>query len=111
MIGNSLQCEYIGWGNLEQVRSQPVAENEALIFTDPAGSAGILIHGFLDCLRSPELQAKIPRQFSENDVAGVMVEMVRTLPENLLKEWRNQSNTNQTAVCAKLRWSTTQILS
>lgn len=107
MIGNSLQCEYIGWGNLEQFRSRAIAENEALIFTPPAGNAPILIHGFLDCLRSPELQAKIPQQFSENDVAGVMVEMVRTLPKTLLKEWTNQSNTtDQTAVFAMLRWST-----
>ena len=107
MIGNSLQCEYIGWGNLDRFQSQAVAENEALIFTPPADNAPMLIHGFLDCLRSPELQAKIPQQFSENDVAGVMVEMVRTLPESLLKEWRNQSNTtDQRAVCAILRWAT-----
>ncbi|MBG1241535.1 hypothetical protein [Nostoc sp. NZL] len=107
MIGNSLQCEYIGWGNLEDFRSRAAAENEELIFTLPADNAPILIHGFLDCLRTPEVQAKIPQQFSENDVAGVMVEMVRTLPETLLKEWRNQSHsTEQTAVCAMLRWST-----
>jgi hypothetical protein len=61
MIGNSLQCEYIGWGNLEQFRSRAVAENEALIFTPPAGNAPILIHGFLDCLRSPELQEGVTR--------------------------------------------------
>lgn len=107
MIENSLQCEYIGWGNLDQFCSRAVAENEALIFTPPAGNAPVLIHGFLDCLRSPELLAKIPPQFSENDVAGVMVEMVRTLPDTLFQEWRNQSNiTYQTAVCAMLRWST-----
>jgi hypothetical protein len=106
MIDNSLQCEYIGWGNLEQFHPSVINDSQVLIFTPIVGSAPVLIHGFLDCLRSPELLAKIPPQFSENDVAGVMVEMVRTLPDNLLQEWENQSNiTDKTVVFAVLRWS------
>ncbi|MBD6618371.1 hypothetical protein FNW02_21725 [Komarekiella sp. 'clone 1'] len=105
MVGNLLQCEYLGWGKLEPFRARSLSENEALIFTAIAGTAPVLIRGFLNCLRSPELEAKIPQQFSENDVAGVMVEMVRTLPESLLQQWANQSNTDQTMVCAILRWT------
>jgi hypothetical protein len=105
MIDNSLQCEYIGWGNLEQFRPSVINDSQVLISTPITGSAPVLIHGFLDCLRSPELLAKIPPQFSENDVAGVMVEMVRTLPDSLLQEWGNQSNiTDKTVVFAMLCW-------
>ncbi len=105
MVGNLVQCEYIGWGKLESFRSRSLLTNEALIFTEIAGTASVLIRGFLDCLRSPELQAKIPQQFSESNIADFMVEMVRTLPESLLQEWANQSHTNQTMVCAILRWT------
>lgn len=104
MVGNLLQCEYLGWGKLESFRSRSLLPNEALIFTEIAGTAPVLIQGFLDCLRSPELQTKVPQQFSENDVAEFMVEMVRTLPEMLLQEWASQSDTNQTMVYAILRW-------
>lgn len=105
MAGNLLQCEFIGWGKLESFRSRSLSENEALIFTEIAGTAPVLIRGFLDCLRSPELQAKVPQQFSENNVAQFIVEMVRTLPESLLQEWANQSDTEQTMIFALLRWT------
>ncbi|MGL5082015.1 MAG: hypothetical protein ACRC8A_11070 [Microcoleaceae cyanobacterium] len=105
MVGNLLQCEYLGWGKLESFRSRSLSENETLIFTEIAGTAPVLIRGFLDCLRSPELHAKTPQQFSESNMAEFMVEMVRTLPESLLQEWANQSNTDQNMVCAILRWS------
>ncbi|MCY7321096.1 MAG: hypothetical protein LH660_04680 [Phormidesmis sp. CAN_BIN36] len=105
MAGSLLQCEYLGWGKLEPFRSRSLSENEALIFTEIAGTAPVLIRGFLNCLRSPELQAKIPQQFSENDVAEFMVEMVRTFPESLLQEWANQSNIDRFVVCAILRWA------
>ena len=107
MVGDLLQCEYLGWGKLESFRSRSLLANEALIFTEIAGTAGVLIQGFLDCLRSPELQAKVPQKFSQSNIADFMVEMVRTLPENLLKEWANQSNTDQTVICATLRWEVT----
>ena len=105
MVGNLSQCEYLGWGKLESFRSRSLSRNEALIFTEIAGTAPVLIRGFLSCLRSPELKAKIPQQFSESDVAEFVVEMVRTLPENLLQEWANQSNTDRSVVCAILRWA------
>lgn len=105
MVNNSLTCEYLGWGKLKPFRSQSLADNEALIFTPIAGSVPALIRGFLDCLRSPELQTKTPPEFSENDLVEVMVGMIRTLPESLLQEWA-QSNSDQTVACAILRWST-----
>lgn len=106
MSNDSLDCEYVGWGNLEQFQSRSLGKNEALIFSPPADSAPPLIQGFLDSIRTPEVRAKIPSHFSENDVAGVMVEMVRELPETLFQEWKIQSNNPATPVCAILRWST-----
>lgn len=103
MTNNSLTCEYLGWGKLESFRAQSFAENEALIFASIAGTAPALIRGFLDCLRSPAIQTKTPPEFSENDLVEVMVAMIRTLPESLLQEWA-QSNPDQTAACAILRW-------
>jgi hypothetical protein len=105
MTRNSLQCDYVGWGLLEQFRSSlPVAENETLLFTAPAEVAPVLIRGFLTSVRSAEVQATFPPDFSENDVAEVIVEMVRTLPETLWQEWA-QVGANEAVVCAKLRWS------
>lgn len=105
MAGDLLQCEYLGWGKLESFRSRALSENEALIYTEIAGTAPVLVRGFLDCLRSPELQVKVPQRFSENNLADFVVEMVRTLPESLLQEWANQLDTDQTMVCAVLRWA------
>ncbi|MBA3921961.1 MAG: hypothetical protein H0X31_09795 [Nostocaceae cyanobacterium] len=103
MSSNSVECNYLGWGELTNFQSKVVGKNEALIFTPPADSAPVLIQGFLDCLRSTETRAKIPSQFSENDLAGVMVEMVRTLPKDLWNEWTKDNA--QKVVCAVLRWS------
>ncbi len=103
MSSNSLACNYLAWGELTKFRARVIGQNEALIFTATADNAPMLIRGFLDCLRSPELQAKIPPQYSENDLAAVMVEMVRTLPQDLWQDWANDNN--QQAVCAILRWS------
>lgn len=101
-MNHSLRCEYVGWGNRDQFQSRSLAENETFIFTTPADSSPPLIRGFLEYIRTPELQAKIPSEFSESDVAAVMVEMVRELPEWLFQEWKTQSNNNSTIVCAIL---------
>lgn len=80
------------------------ARNARLIFTAAAQTAPVLIRGFLASVRSPAVGASLPPTVSENDVAQVIVEMVRTLPETLWKEWV-QGEANGAVVCAKLRWS------
>lgn len=100
---NSLACEYLGWGRLEELKSRPLAENEAFLSTMPVNSPGALVRGFLDAARSPEQQAKIPTQYSENDLAEPIVEMVRTLPEDAFQEWSNSSNQDK-VVGAILHW-------
>lgn len=85
--GNSLECRYLGWGDFNQFRQMPLADNEALIYTTPIGDAPVLIRGFLDCIRSEELKERLPERFSENDLAAVIVEMVRTLPDSLMAEF------------------------
>lgn len=102
--GNPLQCEYLGWGKLEELQSRPIADNEALLSTDPVDSPGALVRGFLNAARSQERQNKIPPQYSENDLAEPIVEMVRTLPEHTLQEWSNPLKIQNTITAAILRW-------
>lgn len=107
---NSLECRYLGWGKFEQFRQMPLANNEVLIYTTAIGREPVLIRGFLNCIRSEEVTEKLPQQFSENDLAAVMVEMVRTLPESLLQEFNKWSEDQQNvssqmiAVCAVISW-------
>ncbi|MBE9054246.1 hypothetical protein IQ243_28415 [Nostocales cyanobacterium LEGE 11386] len=109
-IGNSLVCRYLGWGDFNQFRQMPLADHEVLIYTTPIGSAPVLIRGFLNCIRSEEVKEKLPQQFSENDLAAVMVEMVRTLPDSLMQEfnewfYHNQKVLSDTVVvCAVISW-------
>ena len=107
MSSNSIACNYLGWGELTKFQSKAIGKNEALIFAASADNAPMLIQGFLDCLHSPELQAKIPPQYSdndsENDLAAAIVEMVRTLPPDLWQNWAN--NNDRQVICAVLRWS------
>ena len=44
------------------------------------------IRGFMDCLRSEELKERLPKQFSENDLAGSIVTLVRNLPNSLIEK-------------------------
>lgn len=107
--GNSLECRYLGCGDFSKFQQMPLADNEALIYTIP-GAAPALINGFLDCLRSEVIKARVPEQFSENDLAEVMVGMVKTLPDSVLKELSESSNnadqgsSNTLVVGAVLRW-------
>lgn len=78
--GNSLECRYLGWDDFNKFRQMPFADNEALIYTTPIGNAPVLVRGFMDCIRSEELKERLSERFSENDLAAVIVEMVRTLP-------------------------------
>ncbi|MBH8555230.1 hypothetical protein I8751_23350 [Nostocaceae cyanobacterium CENA357] len=104
-ISNSLECRYLGWGDFHHFRQMPLAENEALIYTTPIGSVPILIHGFLNCIRSEELKEKLPQQFSENELVAVMVEMVRTLPDSLIQEFNNQKIfSDNIVVCGVISW-------
>ena len=109
IIGDSLECRYLGWGDFNRFQQMPLSDNEALIYTIP-GAAPALINGFLDCLRSEVIKARVPEQFSENDLAEVMVGMVRTLPDSVLKElneWSNnadKSSSDAPVVGAVLRW-------
>ena len=104
--GNSLECRYLGQGDLNQFRQIPLAENEALIYTSPIGDSPVLIHGFLDCIRSEELKERLPKRFSENDLASVIVEMVRTLPDMLVfNEWlHSELSANTTVIAAVISW-------
>ncbi|MDM9384874.1 hypothetical protein QUB80_29890 [Chlorogloeopsis sp. ULAP01] len=77
---NSLECRYLGWGSLKEFRQIPLADDEALIYTTAIGNAPVLIRGFLNCIRSEELKRRLPEQFSENDLAGVIVEMLSSSP-------------------------------
>ncbi|ARV57971.1 hypothetical protein BZZ01_04340 [Nostocales cyanobacterium HT-58-2] len=102
---NSLECRYLGWGDLNQFRQIPLADNDALIYTTAIGNAPVLIRGFLNCIRSEELKRRLPEKFSENDLAGVMVEMVRTLPDNLMAEFNKcLNNDGSQVVCAVISW-------
>ncbi|KOP26763.1 hypothetical protein AMR41_09130 [Hapalosiphon sp. MRB220] len=102
---NSLECRYLGWGELKEFRQILLADNESLIYTTAIGNAPVLIRGFLNCIRSEELKKRLPEQFSENDLAGVMVEMVRTLPESLMAQFNECLNTDDTqVVCAVISW-------
>ena len=78
---NSLECRYLGLGDLNQFRQMPLAENEALIYTIFTRDVPVLMSGFLDCIRSEELREKLAEQFSENDLASIIVAMVRNLPD------------------------------
>ncbi len=105
--GNSLECRYLGQGDLNQFRQMPLAENEALIYTSSIGDSPVLIRGFLDCIRSEELKERLPEEFSENDLASVIVEMVRTLPDMLLFNESFHSaelSANTTVVAAVISW-------
>ncbi|AFZ33059.1 hypothetical protein Glo7428_4623 [Gloeocapsa sp. PCC 7428] len=106
---NFVKCRYLGWGDLQEFRQTSLADNEALIYTTPTSDVPVLIRGFLNCIRSNELKAKLPAQLSENDLVGAIVAMVRNLPETLLTEFdewlRNtQSKSTDTVVCAALSW-------
>ena len=104
--GNSLECRYLGSGDLNQFRQMPLAENEALIYTTFTGDVPVLIRGFMDCIRSEELKERLPKRFSENDLASVIVEMVRTLPDNLLlfnESFHSELSAN-TRVVAVISW-------
>ena len=85
--GDSLKCRYVGWGRFNKLRQMPLAGNEALIYTTSIGNVRVLLHGFLNCIRSEEVKKRFPKQFSENDLAGVTVAMVRNLPDGLLQEF------------------------
>lgn len=107
--GNSLECRYLGWGDLNQFRQITLAENEALIYTTPVIKVPVLIHGFMDYLRSEELKKRLPEQFSENDLAGSIVALVRNLPDGLIEEINEsfhnaELSVNTTVVAAVISW-------
>lgn len=107
--GNSLECRYLGWGDLNQFRQIPLAENEALIYTTPVGKVPVLIRGFMDCLRSEELKERLPEQFSENDLAGSIIALVRNLPNSLIEKINESSHNvelsaNTIVVAAVISW-------
>ena len=105
--GNSLECRYLGSGDLNQFRQMPLAENEALIYTTFTGDVPVLIRGFMDCIRSEELKERLPEQFSENDLASVIVAMVRNLPDMLVFNESFHSaelSANTTVVAAVISW-------
>jgi hypothetical protein len=107
---NSLECRYLGWGDSNKFRQMPLADNEALIYTTPIGDAPILVRSFMDCIRSEELKERLPEQFSENDLAAVIVEMVRTLPNHLIpefNEWFHSAkrlSADTTVIAAVISW-------
>lgn len=101
--GNNLACRYLGWGDVNQFRQTPLADNEALIYTTPIGDRPILIRGFLDCIRSAELKVRLPQQFSDNNLAASMVEMVRNLPDSLIAQFNDWCNAH-TVVAAVISW-------
>lgn len=105
--GNSLECRYLGQGDLNQFRQMPLAENEALIYTSFTGDVPVLIRGFMNCIRSEELQERLPKRFSENDLASVIVEMVRTLPDmQVFNEsfHSTELSANTTVVAGVISW-------
>ena len=107
--GNSLECRYLGWGDLNQFRQMPLAENEALIYTTAIGKVPVLIRGFMDCLRSEKLKQRLPIQFSENDLAESIVALARTLPNSLMEEINESFHSvelspNTTVVAAVVSW-------
>lgn len=105
--GNSLECRYLGRGDLNQFRQMPLAENEALIYTPFTSDVPVLIRGFMDCLRSEELKERLPEQFSENDLASVIVAMVRNLPDMLVLNESFHSaelSANTIVVAAVISW-------
>lgn len=105
--GNSLECRYLGRGDLNQFRQTPFADNEALIYTTFTSDVPVLIRGLLDCIRSEELREKLPEQFSENDLASVIVAMVRNLPDMLVLNESFHSaelSANTTVVAAVISW-------
>jgi hypothetical protein len=108
--GNSLECRYLGWGDFNKFRQMPLGDNEALIYTTPIADVPVLIRGFMDCVRSEELKEKLPERFSENDLAAPIVEMVRTLPNSLMAEFNELSESAKTVspetivVCAVISW-------
>ena len=85
--GDSLECRYLGWGRFNKLRQMPLTDNEVLIYTSPIGNVQVLLHGFLNCIRSEEIKKRFPEQFSENDLAGVTVAMVKNMPDGLLPEF------------------------
>lgn len=105
--GNSLECRYLGSGDLSQFRQMPLAENEALIYTTFTRDVPVLISGLLDCIRSEELRERLPKQFSENDLASAIVAMVRNFPEMLVFNESFHStelSANTTVVAAVISW-------
>ena len=105
--GNSLECRYLGWGDLNQYRLKPLAENEALIYTTFTRDVPVLISGLLDCIRSEELKERLPAQFSENDLASTIVAMVRNLPDMLVFNEPFHSaelSANTAVVAAVISW-------
>lgn len=109
-IQNSWECRYLGWGEFNQFRHLPLANNEVLIYTTAIGNEPVLIRGFLEFIRSEEIKEQLPQDYSENDLAAVMVEMVRTLPKGLLQEFHECSQNVQSAasdnivICAVISW-------
>ncbi|AFZ38135.1 hypothetical protein Sta7437_4681 (plasmid) [Stanieria cyanosphaera PCC 7437] len=108
---NSLECRYLGWGNLDKFQQMSLADNQALIYTVLADRSPVLIRGFLDCIRSEEVIQRVPQRFSVNDLVEVMVGMVRSLPDSLLQEFHQfstntyrASNDDQPVVCAVISW-------
>ena len=85
--GDSLKCRYIGWARFNKLRQTPLTDNEVLIYTIHIGNIRVLLHGFLNCIRSGEIEKRFPEQVSENDLAEVTVAMVRNLPDGLLLEF------------------------
>lgn len=104
--GNSLECRYLGCGDLKQFRQMPLAKNEALIYTTFTRDVPVLISGFLDCIRSEELKERLPAQFSENDLVSVIVAMVRNLPEMRVfdESFQSELSANTTVVAAVISW-------
>ena len=103
---NSLECRYLGLGDLNQFRQMPLAENEALIYTTFTRDVPVLISGLLDCIRSEELKERLPEQFSENDLASVIVAMVRNLPDMRVfnESFQSELSANTTVVATVISW-------
>jgi hypothetical protein len=111
VANDNLVCRYIGSGNFNRLAQTPVADNEVLIYTDPVDERAVLIRGFLESIRSEEVRKKVPQEFSENDLAAVIVEMVRNLLDSLLVEFDRLSNgakmsssDSKVVVCAVISW-------
>ena len=63
----------------------------------------------MDCLRSEELKERLPEQFSENDLAGSIVALVRNLPNGLIEEINKsfhnvELSANVIVVAAVISW-------